>query len=162
LAGKLAILIADRLLAGESAGSVIGKSNVLKAYGVLRFVLTTRSAPTGASLTAVTPIARVFGDWSRSTPPLAVPPLSCTWKVKLVYGEPLALAAGRKRKLPAVISLAAMNWPAKTAMPLLISVPLLGSAVTRTAFSVLAGLSSVSLKPKLAAVNVSAVSSSVV
>jgi hypothetical protein len=40
------------------------------------------SAPEGASFTAVTSIVIVFGDWSRSTPALAVPPSSCTWNVK--------------------------------------------------------------------------------
>jgi hypothetical protein len=34
----------------------------------------------GPSLTALTLMVPVLGDWSRSTPPLAVPPLSCTWK----------------------------------------------------------------------------------
>ena len=37
---------------------------------------------TGASFTAVTSTVIVFGLWSVSTPPAAVPPLSCTWKVK--------------------------------------------------------------------------------
>ena len=39
--------------------------------------------PAGASLTAVTLTVRVLGEASRSTPPLAVPPSSWTWKVKL-------------------------------------------------------------------------------
>ncbi len=39
---------------------------------------------TGASLTAVTLKVMVLGLWSVSTPPLAVPPLSCTWKVKVL------------------------------------------------------------------------------
>ena len=39
-------------------------------------------ASTGASLTAVTLTVRVLGEASRSTPPLAVPPSSWTWKVK--------------------------------------------------------------------------------
>ena len=43
----------------------------------------TRVVFTGASLTAVTLTVIVFALWSRSTPPLAVPPSSCTWKVKL-------------------------------------------------------------------------------
>ena len=51
------------------------------------------------------------GRGSRSTPPLAVPPSSCTWKVKLESGEPLALACGTNCRLPAVMSLTAMNWP---------------------------------------------------
>ena len=46
-------------------------------------MVTVLSAPAGASLTAVTLMVIVLGDWSRSTPPLAVPPSSCTWKVKL-------------------------------------------------------------------------------
>jgi hypothetical protein len=40
-------------------------------------------APAGASLTEVTSSVSVFADASRSTPPFAVPPSSCTWKVKL-------------------------------------------------------------------------------
>ena len=40
-------------------------------------------ASTGASLTAVTLKVRVLGEASRSMPPLAMPPSSCTWKVKL-------------------------------------------------------------------------------
>src|SRR4051794_20921192 len=87
LAGSEAILIAARLLAGESFESLIGKSNELKTYAVWGALLPPRSLPTGASLPAVTPIAMVLGDWSRSMPPPDVPPLSCTWKVKLVYGE---------------------------------------------------------------------------
>ena len=42
------------------------------------------SENTGGVLSiGVTLIVMVLADWSRSTPPLAVPPLSCTWKVKL-------------------------------------------------------------------------------
>ncbi len=37
----------------------------------------------GSSFTAVTSIVIVFGVGSRFTPPLAVPPVSWTWKVKL-------------------------------------------------------------------------------
>ena len=39
------------------------------------------AAPAGASFTAVTLMVSVLADGSRSTPPFAVPPLSCTWKV---------------------------------------------------------------------------------
>jgi hypothetical protein len=38
---------------------------------------------TGASFTAVTSTVIVFGVGSRLAPPPAVPPLSCTWNVKL-------------------------------------------------------------------------------
>ena len=44
-------------------------------------------------------------------PPPAVPPSSCTWKVKLAYGVPLALAAGRKTSLPVAMSLTEIGWP---------------------------------------------------
>jgi hypothetical protein len=36
----------------------------------------------GASFTAVTATVIRLAEASRSAPPLAVPPLSCTWKVK--------------------------------------------------------------------------------
>ena len=39
-------------------------------------------------------MVRVRGVASRSTPLLAVPPLSWTWKVKVVAAVPLLLAAG--------------------------------------------------------------------
>ena len=42
------------------------------------------SVPAGASLTELTLMVSVLGVWSRSTPPLAVPPSSWTWNVKLV------------------------------------------------------------------------------
>src|SRR5207237_1148249 len=115
----------------------------------------------GGSFTPVTLIVIVFGDWSRSTPPLPVPPLSCTWNVKLASGEPLALAAGVNTSLPAVMSATLMNWPALTATPLSVSVPdpALGSVVIFTASRLLAGLSFGSLKPKSATVNVCAPSS---
>ena len=56
------------------------------------WVASTRSAPLVpmivtpdgvGSLTGVTLMVIVLGLWSMSTPPLAVPPSSCTWKVKL-------------------------------------------------------------------------------
>ena len=47
----------------------------------------------------------VFGLWSVSWPPLAVPPSSRTWKVKLLYGLAAAASAtGTKRSRFAVIS----------------------------------------------------------
>jgi len=52
-------------------------------YGVFTTVETMRSLPVGKSLTEVTPIDIEFGVESRSTPPLAVPPSSFTWRVKL-------------------------------------------------------------------------------
>src|SRR5204863_507827 len=110
---------------------------------VSSLVVTVVSAPTGASFTLVTLIVIVFGDWSRSTPPLPEPQSSCTWKVRLASGEPLAMAAGVNTSLPAVMSATLMNWPALTATPLSVSVPdpALGSVVIFTAFWLLAALS---------------------
>ena len=50
--------------------------------------------PVGASFTGVTSIVTVRATGSRSMPPFAVPPSSCTWKVKLAYAAPLAFAPG--------------------------------------------------------------------
>src|SRR6476646_6894843 len=78
-------------------------------------------------LVDVTLIVIVFGDGSRFTPPPAVPPSSCTWKVKLAYGDPLALLAGVNLSRPPVISARLMNWLAVTATPLSVRVPTAGS-----------------------------------
>src|ERR1041385_1384024 len=51
-------------------------------------------ASAGRSATGVTLIVMVFGTESRSTPPFVVPPSSCTWNVKLLYGVPFPLGAG--------------------------------------------------------------------
>ncbi len=48
----------------------------------------------GASLAAVTSKVIVFAVGSVSTPPLAVPPPSLTWKVKLATPEPFWSAGG--------------------------------------------------------------------
>jgi hypothetical protein len=45
-------------------------------------VVTVVLVPIGASFTEVTFTVIVRATVSRSTPPLAVPPSSCTWKVK--------------------------------------------------------------------------------
>ena len=49
------------------------------------------------------------GVGSRSAPPAAVPPSSRTWKLKLAYAAPFALAAGAKLSRPAPMS-AAAEW----------------------------------------------------
>src|SRR5262245_9525553 len=92
--------------------------------------------PTGASLTGVTLNVIVFGGWSRSKPPLAVPPSSFTWKVKVVYGVALLFVSsvGVNFSLLAAISLTRTAWPAVTAtsvVPLFkVTVPLEGNVVT--------------------------------
>src|SRR5436853_412451 len=72
------------------------------------------SVPAGASFTLVTLIVIVLADWSVSTPPLATPPLSLTWNVKLASGDPLAFAAGVNTSRPALISSFVATWPAET------------------------------------------------
>ena len=86
----------------------------------------------------------------------AVPPLSCTWKVKLASGDPIAFAAGVNSSLPAEMSAALTYWPTVTAVPLSVSVPAVpvGSVAIFTASRLLGGLSLGSLKPKSDAANV--------
>ena len=115
---------------------------------------TVLEVPEGASLTEVTLIVNVLGLGSRLTPPLAVPPLSCTWKVKLAYGLPLPLVAGEKRSRPVLRSASAIICPIVTATPLSLRVPDAGKVLIFSANSVLAGESLVSLKPKSAAAKV--------
>src|SRR5262249_53464192 len=72
-----------RMLGGESYGSLYPKSVGLKIYEAPAHlsIAIVWSDPFGASFTDVTLIVTVFGIGSRSAPPLAVPPLSCTWNV---------------------------------------------------------------------------------
>ena len=76
--GKVVILTLANVLAGVSLGSVKPKSPKPKLTAVSSSVVMVLSAPAGASLTVVTLNVMVFGLWSVSTPPLAVPPLSIT------------------------------------------------------------------------------------
>ena len=131
-------------------------------YGVSSNVVTVFGVPTGASLTAVTFTVSWRGVGSTSTPPFAVPPLSCTWKVKLVYAMPLASTAGANTNCPAAMSATLTNCPAATAVPLSLSVPAPGSVAIFTAWKALGGVSWGSVNPKSARANVYGVSSSVV
>ncbi len=97
---------------------------------------------------------KLLGDWSVSTPPLAVPPLSRTWKVKAALAAPLALAAGVKVSRPEEIFAAVMNCPAVTAEPFRRMVPVVASVLITTPAKLCEGLSFGSLKPKLAALKV--------
>jgi electron-transferring-flavoprotein dehydrogenase len=82
--GSVVICTALNALAGLSLKSVNPKSTPAKVYCVSSEVVIVLSLPAGASLTEVTSTLIVLGEASRSTPALAVPPSSCTWKVKLV------------------------------------------------------------------------------
>ena len=112
------------------------------------------SVPVGESFTDVTSKVMVFGLASRSAPPLVVPPLSWTANRKFALPAPLALRAGVKTSLLAVMSATATDWFSVTATPLNLSVPLVCSWVILTASSVFAGASLASLNPKSAAVSV--------
>ena len=88
LAGNVLILTAAKMLAGLSFASAKPKSAAVKVLVPSSDTVTVASKPvgaslTGASLTGVTLTVMVLALGSRSTPPLAVPPLSRTWKVKL-------------------------------------------------------------------------------
>src|SRR3989441_163909 len=160
--GSVVIFTAWKALGGVSWGSVKPKSARANVYAVSSSVVTVVAVPTGASLTGVTFTVSARGVGSRSTPPLAVPPLSCTWNVKLAYGAPFASAAGVNTSRPASMSPTLTNWPATTAAPRTLSVPVPGSVATLTAWKPLAGVSWGSVKPKSARANVYGVSSSVV
>ena len=82
-AGSVVITTDWSALAGVSVGSVKPKIGGRQARAASSSVVTVVLVPAGASLTAVTLRVTVFALGSRSTPPLAVPPSSCTWKVKL-------------------------------------------------------------------------------
>jgi hypothetical protein len=69
--------------ASPSSGSLNPKSAAAKAYSWSSVAVTVLSAPDGASFTGVTLTVMVLAEGSRSTPLLAVPPSSCTWKPKL-------------------------------------------------------------------------------
>src|SRR5438876_110009 len=160
--GSVVIRTAWRWLAGLSCGSVKPKSARTNVYGVSSNVVTVVGVPTGASLTAVTLTVSKRGVGSRSTPSFAVPPSSCTWNVRFAYGVPLASAAGANTSRPASRSPTLTNWPATTAAPRTLSVPVPGSVVIFTAWKALGGVSWGSVKPKSARANVYGVSSSVV
>jgi len=96
----------------------------------------------------------VFGLWSRSTHPLLVPPLSCTWKVNVVYGLPYALDGGMYFKFPLVISVAKIYCPAEILLPFNWIVHNDGNVVIFTLLNVFGGLSLESINQKLPVVNV--------
>lgn len=76
--------------AAEQVGDRLGGGGVLLTVAAV----VARPVSTGASLAAVMSMVRVARVASRSTPLLAVPPLSWTWKVKWWAPVPLLLAAG--------------------------------------------------------------------
>src|SRR5438046_11927 len=162
--GIVVISTAASALAGLSFGSVKPNSCFVEEWGICSWSVTVVQTCALPIFTLVTLIVIVLADWSVSTPPLATPPLSLTWNVKLASGDPLAFAAGVNTSRPALMSATVTNWPAVTAMPLLVSVPdaRVGIVVISTAASALAGLSFGSVKPNSSAVKVWAVSSLVV
>jgi hypothetical protein len=118
-------------------------------------------AATGASLTAAMLKLKVLGDRSVFRPPLAVPPLSTTWKVNAPRPVPLTLAAGVKVSWPRLP--AGIAWPAVTATPFRRSTPCEagGSVVTITDCRPLGVVSPASVSGKSAAEKVWVASSSI-
>jgi hypothetical protein len=103
----------------------------------------------GPALIATTFTVIVFGVASRSTPPLAVPASSWTWKMKLAYAAPLAFADGVKTRLPAAMLAAETDWPAVTATPESVRLPAAGKVAIVTLESDVP-VSSASVNPKSA------------
>ena len=73
---------------------------------------------TTTSFTAVILNVRVLLDTEVSTPPLAVPPVSCTRKLSAPKPIPLTLSAGVKVNNPALMSTTLMTWVLVIATPL--------------------------------------------
>ena len=86
------------LTPAAKAATFNGASPSVKVTAVLRAVSATVAAELrsmiGWSLTEVTSNVMVLGVTLVSTPPLAVPPMSWTWNVKLASALPFELAAG--------------------------------------------------------------------
>ena len=84
--GSVVIFTATSASGGLSPESLKPKSVVAKKTGVSSLVVTVLSVPLGASIRRSHVDRDRVGVGSRSTPPLAVPPLSCTWNVNDEYG----------------------------------------------------------------------------
>src|SRR5438046_10477095 len=69
----------------------------------------------GVSLCEVTLMVIVLADGSVSTPLLAVPPLSWTWKVKIGRASCRERVESVDVGLPLIMTAAETNWPAVTA-----------------------------------------------
>ena len=96
-----------------------------KTRGVFSVVGTELSAPCGGlfTLATLTVIVWALAADSRSTPPLAVPPLSCSWKVKLVKAGPNRFGLGAELQRAAVIAAAETSWPTVSGLPPSVSAP---------------------------------------
>src|SRR5438309_2132888 len=75
--------LAARRLAGVSLGSVKPKSAAAKVWSVSRWEEHTSELQSQVQFVWRLLLEKKLGDWSKSTPPLAVPPSSWTWKVKV-------------------------------------------------------------------------------
>ena len=90
-------------------------------------MVTVVEVPTGALFGPACRV-KVLGTGSESTPSLAVPPSSCTWKGK-TFTEfvPLPIAGGANVSRPDATSDTGITCPAVTAVPLSASSPTGGS-----------------------------------
>src|SRR4051812_12688381 len=152
--GTVVIFTAASAFGGESLGSVKPKSAAANVFDPSSRIVTVFDVPTGASFTDVTFTVIVFGDWSRSTPPPAVPPLSWTWNVNDAYPVPLAFGAGKNFSSPPLMSPADPTCPAVTATLFYVTAPPPGIVFFPTPPTSFPGESLGSVKPKSAAANV--------
>ncbi len=139
--------------------SLASRAAAVMVIAVSSSVVARSLTATGASLTGAIVKRNTLGVGSRSTPPLAMPPLSRTWKVNGPTPVPLRFNAGMN--CSDAICATVSSWPAVTATPLNVNVPSLagGKVVITTDLNVSTGLSMGSVKPKSATANVYGVSS---
>src|SRR5438477_33303 len=79
--GIVVIFTASRVLAGLSFGSVKSEEHTVRVHAEVKLIVRLVLVPAGASFTLLTLKVSVVAGWSRSSAPLAVPPLSYTWNV---------------------------------------------------------------------------------
>ena len=140
------------------------KSLSLTCASVPATVPSVRPVIATRSLTAVMLKVSVLATNEMSTPPLAVPPVSCTRKPSAPKPAPLTFSAGVKVNNPALMSTTLMTCMLVIVMPLSRYTPCAaeGKLVTMTLSRVLAGASLASANPKFAAVTTVAMSSRIV
>ncbi len=128
--------------------SLASRAAAVMVIAVSSSVVARSLTATGASLTGAIVKRNTLGVGSRSTPPLAMPPLSRTWKVNWPRLAPLTLKAGVKVRV--AICAAVSSWPAVTGTPATRNTPSAvgGRLMITTDCRALAGVSLGSVKPK--------------
>jgi hypothetical protein len=142
---KVAPLTTNCVTESGSPSTSLSLASTLPVRPLSSAVVPVSGLPSGASLTAAMLKLKVLGDWSVFCPPLAVPPLSTTWKVNDPRPVPFTWAAGVKVSWPRLP--AGISCPAVTATPFRRSTPCPagGSAAMTTDCGMLAGVSAASV-----------------